>query len=244
MARLRKSPTFFDFLKILAGGIAFLLGLFSVSVIKVIPLFEIKHVSVLVDGNKRELSLITKEIINRELDNNYLLLLINRDYLLSQLRRATEYYIRNLKIVNFDWRSGYLVIKLYTNKAVASLNEKYNVASNGLIFGFFKPKDVLKIYDSQKNWHFGNIYHNINGEVISQLQRDFGIKEIFVEKNIVYLKGDKVELLAKKDLINRNTELVDNYVHRISDIYKEKKRINLFGKKAIYIKIFKERTDE
>ncbi len=244
MARLRKSPGLFDFLKILTGGIAFLLVLFSVSVIKVIPLFEIKHVSVLTDDNRKELSLITKEIISRELDNNYLLLLINRDYLLSQLRKETEYYIRNLKIVNFDWHSGYLVIKLYTNKAIASLNGKYNVAPNGLIFGFFKPKNVLEIYDSQKNWHFGNIYNGISGKVISQLQRDLGIKEIFVEKNIVYLKGDKVELLAKKELINRNTELVDNYVHRISDIYEEKKRINLLGKKAIYIKIFKERTDE
>jgi len=244
MVRLRKTSRLFDFLKIFAGGIAFFLLLFSVSVIKVIPFFEIKHVSVLADGSKRELALITKEIISRELDNNYLLLLINRDYLLSQLKRETEYYIRNLKILDFDWRSGYLIIKLYTNKAIASLNGRYNIATNGLIFGFKKPKQVLEIYDSQKNWDFGNIYNGISGKVIPELHRNLGIKKVFVKNTIVYLKGDKVELLAKKELVNRNTELVNNYVHRISAIYGEKKHINLLGKKSIYIKIFKERTDE
>ena len=244
MARLKKSPILFNILKIWAGAVAFLLVLFSVSVIKVIPLFEIRHISVHADGSRRELSLITKEIISRDLDNNYLLLLLNKDYLLNQLMKATQYYVKDLKILNFDWHNGYLVIQLYTNKAVASLNGKYNLALNGLIFGFYKPKKVVEIYDFQRNWQFGDIYPNVNVKTVRVLQKRLGLKEIFVKGDVIYLKGSEIELVVKKDLINGDTQLIKSSIQKIASIYNGRKRVNLFGKKAIYIKIFKERTDE
>ena len=229
------------FLKLLAGIFLFLLIIFSVSVIKVIPFFKIKHVSVIADSKAKELSVIAEDIVDRELDDNYLMVLINRDYLLHRLRKATEYYVKGLRIEDFNWRKGVLVLRLYTNKAVALLNERYNVAPDGLLFGFVKAKNAVKIYDTQRTWRAGAFYTNLNAGIVTRLNQTLGIEEILVNGDIVKLKGENVEVAAKRELVNRNSALINRYYRQISEIYgEESKYLNLFGSKAVYVKIFRE----
>jgi hypothetical protein len=241
MARKKKPVEFFGLLKILAGIILFFLVIFSVSVVKVIPFFEIKHVLVIADANVRKLSLIAKDIIDRELSNNYLMVLINRDYLLHRLRKATEYYVKGLNIENYNWHKGVLVLKVYTNRAVALLNERYNLAPNGLIFGFIKAKNAVKIYDIQQEWHAGNFYTHLSAEAVSHLQKTLRLNEIWVSNDLVKLKGEKVKVVTKRELINQNSAVINHYYRQISQIYtEESKYLNLLGSKAIYVKIFRE----
>lgn len=226
--------------RIFTAVVAFSLLFLSVSLVKIFPLLRVNHLEVYADN--RKVADTVRQIVARDFENNILELYINRSLFLKRVEEETQYYVRGIDFVSFSPFEGMLKLRVEERKPVAVLNGKFLLSPEGVLFGFISPKGLLKISDNGGNWDFGYTYSGLDTKLLPILAENYGITRIEVDGKLLTLEGNGKKVVLRKELLDSgNIEWIDRY---LGDFAAKWRRLELFGNKAVYVKIFKESTNE
>lgn len=220
-------------------GITLSLLFLSTSLVKTFPLLKINHLEVY--AKNREAAEAVRRIVAEEFHNNILELYLNRALFLQMVERETKYYVKGVEFESFSPFGGTLRLKLEEREPVAVLNGRFLISRGGILFGLLPPKGLPEIRDNSGGWKFGYRYGGLDVKLLPLLAERYGINRVEVRGELLTLKGRNRVIVLRRDWLNADPESLDLPFGN-SDTGNE--RFELFGNKAVYVKIFKESTNE
>jgi len=179
-----------------------------------------------------------KEILREEFSNNILYLYLQRDRFRKLLEEKTDYYVKGVSMdLSFTPYGVVLKLSLERRKPFATLNGKYLLSPEGVVFGFLKPSDGLRIFDPNGNWTYGETYNGTELKIISLFAERLGINEAFLGKDVAVLKGDGILIYLKRDLLTPSfAKRIINRLEGAKSLYPRGFKAEIFGTKGIYLK--------
>jgi len=152
-----------------------------------LPIFKIKNLDINASpaGKKK-----TKEVLKKDFDNSWLLLLLNREKFNKELEKLSNYSIKDTKIEILSILKGIVKVNLIYRKPFALLKGNGFLSLEGIIFSdsIFKkyatPKLVINLKDY--NYDVGDIF---SAESLSLLKKNIKLLQadyVVVDKFNVY----------------------------------------------------------
>jgi hypothetical protein len=217
-----------------------LTGIFSLSIVDNLPFLEVKKLEII--SNNKKLAVLARKIINKEANNNILLLKLKQHIIAEELRKKSHFQIENLEIIKLNFLNRSVILHLIINKPLIRFNKDLCLAENGRIFKTNLCSNAVLI-DKTYLWKEGQIY-NLT-PMVERLIKNFAIKAIKVNEYSFTVKGNLISLYIPKEEINiKSIKEINSQICNIFNSPKTFVAINLGGKKANYIKIIKERSNE
>lgn len=214
--------------------------------------FHIKRVEVrLSDGSEanpkleREVERFIANGISDSLPLLYLKMVFKGDLYRQHLEGLTDYYIRDFQISSFSPKEGVLKVKVWTRKVAAVLNNKYLLSPKGVVFGYLPPKACFKIEDKSRKWYYGDTYRGLNFSFLHKLAEKFDLNFAVVKGSVVTLKGKNFSVAIRKEMLSeKNLPKLERILSGFKEGDGHFQRVELFGKRIVYVKIIKESSNE
>ncbi len=228
------------------------LFLYAISLFWYFAPFHIKRVEVSlsngVKADKRIEETLERFISDKIADNIpllYLKIFFNRSFYQQKLETLSKFYIKNFEIEGFSLKNGTLKVKIWTRKAVATLNGKYLLSPEGIVFGFFNTKKVLEIKDYSNKWYYGNTYKALPIGLLKDFADKFSFHSVVVNGTIITLKGNRFILTLRRDFFNKkNLPKVENILNDLNLGGENPPKVEILGERMVYITISGERPNE
>lgn len=176
----------------------------------------------------------------------YFRFFIKKDAYQRKLETFSDFYIKKIEIEGFSPKKGILKVKIWTRKAVASLNNKYLLSPEGVIFGYSTPGNVLKIKDFSNKWNYGTTYKSLPIGLLKALADKFNFRSVVVNGTVVTLKGSSFTLTLRKDFLKgKNLQRIENILNNLKRTEGEyPPKVEILGERMVYITINGERSNE
>ncbi len=217
----------------------------------VLPL-HIKRVEArLPDGSEanprleREVEKFIANGISDSLPLLYLKMVFKGDFYRQRLEGLTDYYVRDFRISSFSPKGGVLRVKVWTRKAAAVLNDKYLLSPKGVVFGYLPPKAFFKIEDKTGKWYYGDTYRGLDFTFLRQLAEKFDLNLAVVKGSVVTLKGKNFTVAVRREMLSeKNLPKLERILSDFKRGDGHFRKVELFGKRIVYVKIIKESSNE
>jgi len=235
----------FSLLKFNLILLLFALVVFSPSVIKTFPAFQIKKVASNV--NNAKINQLINQILEKDFNKNIVFVLTNLGLFRELLQKKSFFYIKNVEISSFSPFSGTLNLKIITRRPIAILNKKYFVGQDRYLFKNLENKtyNLLSIDDTSGQWHFGALYKEVNLDTLIFFYKNYNMTHAKVNKELIELESIQNKLFLRNTNLNKDqVNYIAQTIEALNKLFRGKKEIEFFGKKAIYVKIIKESTNE
>ena len=247
MKREKWNNVFLSLLKFFLFTSIFALVIFSPSIVKTFPLFQIKHLKLNINNPKVEQ--IVKNVVEKDFHNNIVFLFLNFALFKDFLQKKSKFFVKSVDLEGFSPLSGTLSLEIYSRKPIALVNNRYFLGKDQYLFDFLgKPKSnasLLQIEDFTDNWEYGKRYTTVDINALVFFYKNFNIQRARINKELILLESNNTKLVLKNEDLNQNRIInISNTLLKLNKLVDGKKTIELLGRKAAYVKIFKERNNE
>ncbi len=238
---------FFYLLKVVLFTSIFALVIFSPSIVETFPLFQIKHLEL--NTNNPKVEQIVKSVVEKDFHSNIVFLVFNLALFKDFLQKKSKFYIKGVNLEGFSPFSGTLSLKITHRRPIAIVNSRYFLSKDQYLFDFLgeskKKFNLLQIEDFTDSWQYGKRYTTVDINALVFFYKNFDVRKAKVNKELVLLESKVNKLFLKNaDLTHNRIINISNTLLRLNKLVDGKKTIELFGRKAAYVKIFKERNNE
>jgi hypothetical protein len=204
-----------------------------------LPIFKIKKLDINTSpaGKKK-----TQEILKKDFDNSWLMLLLNREKFNRELEKVSNYAIKDAKIEILSYLKGKIKIIFSYRKPFALLERNNFLSYEGIIFSnsifkkYYAPKLVINLKDY--NYNIGDFF---SAESLNLLKKNIKLLQanyVVVDKFNIYYHSNFITVKTPKGRkLDNMQQLLEKLKH-----FQRKIFVNLETYKFSLAKINRERS--